>query len=573
LTQDNLQQSSGIVLAKECSSTNFNWTIFLLVVSLSAVLCFCGLGRRTLWQDEGETAVLAQRVRIDGVPRALSGYNLVDQGAGIPQYDKNYRWIYHPWGQFYLTAVSFAVLGQTNFAARFPFALCGVFTVALLYIFVWRHWHNLTLAALSSVLLATSTTFVLHCRQCRYHGLSALVCLAAVAVFVELMNRPCRLWWIMFGVALAAQFYTDFGILAVILPGLIVSLWPMRARRQEIIATVKSFALAGLLIVPGLLLHWHRLMTAGSDGSHEFLVALLIYVYHFDNRFIPLLFLLPAAGMFVWRLVKSKKQPSGQDRIVITFALVISSAVAGMAWAAPRYSYIRYLIPLMSLAKLLLAVIIIKGYFALRSTGLALAPARVILIITVIVLVFTNVVFSPSYYFVNIRENEELNLESRSKPFASAELAGLIYEITHDFVCSNRVVVNLVDDIAKGGETVVVDYGEIPLMFYRPDLQIYGKDTLSSLNGPPDLVIMTPYRNFDLTEYLQSVKLRYGYEYLLHIVFIPAKYNIPEPEQHYFTTPLERFPLVVCLRQDIEDRMSRVPQTDEELEARWFRRR
>jgi len=573
LAQNNLQQSNGIVLDKECSSTNFNWTIFLLVVSLSAVLCFCGLGRRTLWQDEGETAVLAQRVLAYGFPKALSGYNLVYQG--MPQYDVNYRWTYHPWGQFYLTAASFAVLGQTNFAARFPFAVCGVLTVALLYIFVWRHWHNLTLAALSSVLLATSTTFALHCRQCRYHGLSALVCLATVAVFVELMNRPCRLWWIMFGVALAAQFYTDFGILGVILPGLIVSLWPMKARRQEIIATAKSFSLAGLLIVPGLILHWHRL-TEGSGGNNEFLVTLLVYIYYFDNRFVPLLFLLPAAGIFLWCLIKSKEQVSRQDRVIITCAFIIGTAIAGMAWTAP-HPYIRYLIPLMGLSKLLLAVILIKGYFALRSRGLSLLPAGAILVITVLVLVFTNGVFSPSYHFIDIGKDEEFDSQSKSKPFASIELAGLIYEITHDYICPNRVVMSLINNITEADETIVVDYGELSLMFYRPDLRIYGKATLPNLRTAPDLLIVTPCYNFD-KEHLDRAISGYGYEYIKRLIYIPGvkiccKGNMPDAELHYFVTPVEQLPLYLCIRKDHEDRMSRLIQTVEQLETSWQQHR
>ena len=82
LADNNLQQSNGIVLHTKYDGDNFNWIVFFLVVGLSAVLCFCGLGRRTLWQDEGETAVLAQRVLIYGIPRALDGYNLVYQEPG-----------------------------------------------------------------------------------------------------------------------------------------------------------------------------------------------------------------------------------------------------------------------------------------------------------------------------------------------------------------------------------------------------------------------------------------------------------------------------------------------------------
>ena len=90
--------SIDVVLSPKRFGTKLNLSGFLLIVCLSAVLCFCGLGRRTLWQDEGETAVLAQRVLEYGIPKALSdGHNLVYWNyQSIPPYDVNYCWIYHP---------------------------------------------------------------------------------------------------------------------------------------------------------------------------------------------------------------------------------------------------------------------------------------------------------------------------------------------------------------------------------------------------------------------------------------------------------------------------------------------
>jgi len=555
-------------------TTHFNILVFLFVVVLSATLCFCGLGNRTLWQDEGETAVLAQRVLSGGVPRALSGYNLVYQSQGGPQYDKNYRWTYHPWGQFYLTAASFAVLGQTNFAARFPFALCGVLTVALLYVFVWRHWRSLAAAFLSALLLATSTAFVLHCRQCRYYGLSAFTCLSAVVVFVELMKKPCRQWWITFGVVLAAQFYADFGTLAVLLPGLALSLWPMGARKQQLIAVAKASGLAILVMIPGLILHWDRLTAAGG-GNHRFLMILLFHIYYFDNWFVPLVFLVPAGGVFVWRLVKSRERLSEQDRIVITCALVIGSIMTGMTWAAP-YPYVRYLISSASLARLLLAVILIEGYIILRKKALPVLPARMVFISSLLILMFSNIFALPTQYLIYKYHRylfKALDFCSKSSPFVRAEFAGLVYEITHDFVSPDRLAVNVAGDLVRSDETVVMDYGELVLLFYRPDLRIYSSDTLSNLKGPPDLVILcqVPSR---IRAFFKELREKNDHIYFAFSVPITsAGGNNAELGEHWFATPSVRRPLYILLRRDHEDRISRLPQTDEELEARWFRRR
>ena len=561
--------SINVVLFPKRFGTKLNLSVFLLIVGLSSVLCFCGLGNRTLWQDEGETAVLAQRVLKDGIPKALSGeHNLVywdDQS--IPQYDENYRWICHPWGQFYLVAASFELFGQTTFAARFPFALCGVLTVALLYVFAWRHWHSLAVAALSALLLATSTAFVLHCRQCRYYGLSALTCLAIVVVFVELMKRPCRLWSSMFGLALAAQFYSDFGTLTVILPGLAVSLWPMGARKKEMAAAAKGFVLAALLMVPGLLLHWNRLMTAGK-GGHKFLRVMPINIYYFDNWFIPLVFVLPAGILFVRRLVKSRERLSEQDRIIITCVLITVSAVVGMGWAEP-VSNLRYIVPQISFAKLLLALIILRCYKILLREHLPSLAAKAVVLVNILILMFSNVFGLVTHYLVHPKARYKvLDFCSKTTPSVRTELAGLIYEMTHNFICPDRVAVNVVNDLAKAGETVAIDYSGLVIMFYRPDLRVYYGYTLSNLQMLPDLFIkcQTPG---DINE---EVLRKYSYVCLTFDV--PAAFfaaNIPEPGKHLFATSENRVSFKIYLRADHKDRLLRLPQTAKELEVLWCR--
>ena len=71
---------SDVIGKPECEK-HFRPSIFLFVVVVAAILCFCGPGRRTLWQDEGETAAFAQKVLFYGIPRALSGDNLIYQVA------------------------------------------------------------------------------------------------------------------------------------------------------------------------------------------------------------------------------------------------------------------------------------------------------------------------------------------------------------------------------------------------------------------------------------------------------------------------------------------------------------
>jgi len=554
---------------------SFRLPPFLLVTAVSAVLCFYGLGTRTLWEDEGETAVLAQRALSLGIPKALSGNNLVYQSVSN-SYDKTYRWIFHPWGQFYVTAASLAVFGQTAFAARFPFALCGVLTVALLYVFIWRHWRSSVIAFLGAMLLAASVAFIIHCRQCRYYGLSSLTALIVVVVFIEVVNKPSWRWWIGLAMALAAQFYADFGTLMVMLPGLLLSLWPMKVGKKELIAAAKSFALAFLLIIPGLVLHWERL-TAGG-GSYHFFKALLRNIYYFDVWFVPLLFAVPAGGVFIWRAFRNRKgYVSEQERIVIVCVFVMVSAITGMTWAAPWPS-LRYIVPQMSLAKLLLALILVECYNLLCSKYLPLWSAKPLFAVTATVLAFTNIFSLPVQYLVDAYKEPESRLHSQPGLFARINFVGLMYELTHDFICCNRVALNAVDDLAEAGETVLIDYGDLPLMFYRPDLSVYSLNTLSELHNPPDLAISYQtiyYRNYYIENYIRDVQTRYKCNYLCVKISVPEELcgNIPEPDQHDFATPSKRFPFQIYLRSNHKDRINKLPLTIKALETRWYRPR
>ncbi|HOU23043.1 MAG TPA: glycosyltransferase family 39 protein, partial [Anaerolineae bacterium] len=149
---------------------HFAWV--LVVAGL--VLLLTNLGNIYLWQDEAETALLSQRLGQYGLPLAFDGRNLIRQAPLDVQYTADWVWVYHPWLPFLFTALSFALLGPTTFAARLPFALAGLATVLLLYDSVRRHLKDQRLAMLSSSLLLLCVPFLLHARQCKYFAFAAL---------------------------------------------------------------------------------------------------------------------------------------------------------------------------------------------------------------------------------------------------------------------------------------------------------------------------------------------------------------------------------------------------------------
>ena len=148
-----------------------------VVLAAAAFLLFAGLGRDYLWADEGDTAILAESILKFGVPTAWDGVTLIDSDYGARLND-DFVMVSHPWLQYYLTAASFALFGESTLAARVPFAVLGLLTIVLVYATVLRVTQHRWTAASAAVLLTLSVQFLLYSRQSRNYSLSAaLTCL------------------------------------------------------------------------------------------------------------------------------------------------------------------------------------------------------------------------------------------------------------------------------------------------------------------------------------------------------------------------------------------------------------
>jgi len=157
------------------------------VLALAAVLLFTNLGRDYLWADEGDTAVLARNILKFGVPTTWDGVSFTDSDYGTRSTD-NFLMVSHPWLQYYITAASFALIGETALAARLPFALMGLATIAVVYGLLVRVARNRWAALTASILMTLSVQFLIYARQSRYYALTALLTCALVWQFTRLTS-------------------------------------------------------------------------------------------------------------------------------------------------------------------------------------------------------------------------------------------------------------------------------------------------------------------------------------------------------------------------------------------------
>jgi hypothetical protein len=163
-----------------------HWPIVLLA-AVAGVLLFTGLGNDHLWEDEGDTAVLARNILREGLPVAWDGVTFV-----APDYGQRLKFgfvmVSHPWLQYYAAAASFAMFGDTPWAARAPFALAGLATILLVYSMTWSLFRDRRAAISSALLLTASVQFLLFSRQARNYAFNALLTCLLIWQFQRLRS-------------------------------------------------------------------------------------------------------------------------------------------------------------------------------------------------------------------------------------------------------------------------------------------------------------------------------------------------------------------------------------------------
>ncbi|HTY16105.1 MAG TPA: glycosyltransferase family 39 protein [Myxococcota bacterium] len=176
------------------------------LLPFAAALALVDLGGPALWEDEGDTAVYARSILEFGVPRAWDGHSFSDSDDGLrvaPRaLGQDLVMVGTPWLPYYVTAASFAAFGESEWAARLPFALAAIGTVAMLYAFVLRATGCMRAAFAASLLLIASAQFQLYARESRSYALNMLLTLAVLWGFLRLGERRRDPWLAVAAIAL-----------------------------------------------------------------------------------------------------------------------------------------------------------------------------------------------------------------------------------------------------------------------------------------------------------------------------------------------------------------------------------
>lgn len=209
---------------------DFFWLFILLVPPW---LIFPNLGAGILWQDEAETATLAQCIVKHGYPLADDGSPPLDKAGHSlwaitdqrPRPDGSFVdinedgvWIWTSWFGNYLAAGSllmFDALGlndtmeRQTLAARFPFALGAWLTLAVMYVALTDICGDRRTSRVAVILLALCVPYILFARQCRSYPYLSMFTLLQTWGYIRL-TRARRFGGALFALGGVGGFYTFF---------------------------------------------------------------------------------------------------------------------------------------------------------------------------------------------------------------------------------------------------------------------------------------------------------------------------------------------------------------------------
>jgi hypothetical protein len=529
--------------------------LFLVV----AGFLFGNLGTKYLWQDEAATAVLGDRLMKFGEPLAYDGVNLitmdhivgedvatVDQRTGAPEaaiqyytdrgdFKRNTAWVGQPWGQFIVVGMSLTLLGHTTEAARLPFVLASLLTVGLLYWIVRQQFQDRVLAWLAAALLVANVYWVIYGRQCRYYALTGLFLLLTLMAFTRWQRE--RPWGgPVFVVTAWCWFQVDFGsfwpMLGILLLTAAWNAWP-HVQRPVLVGLALGAAIAPWV--------WYyelagRVKASAASWSDKFLLNL----YHVNQYLLPLPLLLLAAAILArrWRTL-----PPPARQVLIPSLAMLLAALVWVPTVTP-YAFHRYIVHLAPLAALTVAWVLceIATWVTRRHPreGRRVLVAGSLAVFVAVSPLIANLAGVPHPHTVPSARFPG--------PFIRPEWAVLYEEVFAPLPDPNRLTVEALARVVSAGDEVLINYEDIPLMFYT-DCRIRGGIPCfrveDSSQGPPRFLVYRRSVSFVDGSVFRREILRSRWQPIRSGAPDVAWGNIPEPELRALCVPSPAAPEII----------------------------
>ena len=195
----------------------------ILLLPISFLIIFTGLDDSVLQVDEGGDTFISTTILKYGLPMHSDGLNHTMPFANI--FDGIF--VYRTWIPYYLQALSLHLMGNNTFAARFPFAIAGLFAIFCLYHFAFRLTQIRRAAIFAATFLATSVPALLYFRISRYVAIPILLTPILLLFYIDIFEK--KKWnSLPFTLTSIIYFHTMYVEFAALIIGLLTHLYIFR---------------------------------------------------------------------------------------------------------------------------------------------------------------------------------------------------------------------------------------------------------------------------------------------------------------------------------------------------------
>ena len=303
------------------------------IVALSLAVCMFHLGSFGLWEpDEARYAEIAREM-------LQSGNILVPHLNYVAYVEK-------PPLLYWLTTLSFRILGVSEFAARLPVALSAIAGILATYFFALRAFGRRH-AILAAAILTTTPLYALMAQVLTTDMmLTALVTIATFSLYLHWREggRWCWIAYAAMGLAVMTK-----GPVGAALPILSMILW--LALNRELSGAIARFrAVPGLLLTTLIAAPWFVAMTIREPGFFDFYFVgeHLRRVFETDYShseafyfYVPVL----AVGLLPWSLLVPMLTWRAAPRNPARSFCVVAAAVTVVAFSCASAKLIPYILP------------------------------------------------------------------------------------------------------------------------------------------------------------------------------------------------------------------------------------
>ncbi|MDP2750373.1 MAG: glycosyltransferase family 39 protein [Nanoarchaeota archaeon] len=455
---------------------------FILLFLIASLLIFLNLGDRALSGDEYVAVRSPIYLLEHGYPldTDLVGQT---QDVWLTKVGSNEVWRLNTWLREYLIAGSLKLFGITYFAYRFPFALFGLLTILLVYIFA-NEIYSKKIALISSMLLSFNILFILHVRFAAYYSISIFFFTLSVYMFHRYLNEKKNYLALslilLFHSNLFCFFTTIFTFAA----------YYFFFHKKNYVKILKTYLFIALFTLPWFVLTNQFDKLGITTHNDSMLIRIGLFVFYF------LFFIFPAIFIFdIKRYIREKF-------LIPIIVLSLFFMVFIPTYELPQVRYLVFLLPIVSIM-LATTIVSFKKLVALICI--------LSLITTNVLYIFPLGIYKPYEFNMSIIEKQSKNYFIERSMGLRFDLFNYLYEITHHVDTAEQDVIDFLnshgspyqtvsnDQMTRGElffvdkvyvrETTLVDWyvsrKEIDLPDYNMHILLTTSDVWS---GTPDLV-------------------------------------------------------------------------------------